>query len=120
MKPDSHVSGGIDIPVVQLPIDLQNEIASDAGSLATGAFSARAREVALMAVLMVAGAAASYGVFGLIAHQASPFADPLQWLTMLVGAAVTGLVLGERARIDIRPYGITKWLLGPASLVRVE
>ena len=110
----------IDIAVVQLPIDLQNEIRAGRGTIASGAFGSRAVEALLLATLLVASAAAAYGLASAVGVLEASFAAPWRWLMLLGGGAVVGVILGEHARLDVRPHGMTSWIVGTTSLVRVE
>ena len=110
----------IDIAVVQLPVDLQNEIRNGRGTIASGAFSSRALELLMLAMLLVASAAAAYGFAAAFGLLAASFSLPARWLMLLGGGAVIGVVLGEHARLDIRPHGMTSWIVGRTSLVRID
>jgi hypothetical protein len=114
------MSGANEIPVVQLPIDLQNEIRSTEGSFATGALVGGMRELGQIVALLAASAAVGYALAAAVSDLSGPFAVPSRWLMLIGGATIAGLIVGEHARLDIRPHGLTKWIVGSTSLVRVE
>lgn len=109
----------IEIPVVQLPVDLQNEIRGGGGSIASGAFVGGARDFLMMLLLLIAAAAFAYGFASAFGNLRGPFHSPFRLLFLAGGAATVGVFLGLHARLDIRPHNISRWIVGPTSLVRV-
>jgi hypothetical protein len=110
------------VPVVQLPVDLQNQLRSGTGlsqvSHALGGLSPSS--LLIGAVIVLGTAAVVSGLLAVLMSPAEMFAEPKRWVPLVVGAVALGTLFGSLSRLDLRPKGIGALLVGPTCLVIVR